>query len=238
MNLETLDYTIQAWAKIGAAFSTSLAPHTPDLEPLILTTVHHIPHEPRLFTVTASWLCQYYELVAKHRLVALANETSGHEDRSILGFLLATVAEHTNSDHFKGVIALCHPASLPRPLYAFQHDHPILARIAEKQASKLSKQWNLWADPFEPKFDAIRPIAWVFKQNPIYRFRETFCGDLRSSIIETIRTDKHAGVSELELARRCQASRDAIRKALDRLERYGHIQRIRKGRNLSIVLAA
>jgi biotin operon repressor len=129
------------------------------------------------------------------------------------------------------------PCNQARPLYLFQRANPILAKLAKRQASGLSKKWNLWTDPFEPKTDAIRPIGWVFEQNPSYRLRETFGGDLRASIIQTIQSDQNAGVSELELARRCKASRDAIRKALDRLERYGHVERVRQGRNLSIVLA-
>ena len=228
----------QAWTRIGAGFATTPAKGSPDLEPLILATCRHITEEPRLYVVVASWLCQYYELVAKHRLAAIVAARFEPEHKPILGLLLDTVAIQTHSDHFKGVISLCARAEKPGPLYLFQRKNPLLAKIAEKQASSLSKKWNLWADPFEPKTDAIRPIGWVFEQNPSYRLRETFGGDLRASIIETIQSDSHAGASELELARRCHASRDAIRKALDRLERYGHVERVRNGRNLSIVLAA
>lgn len=61
-------------------------------------------------------------------------------------------------------------------------------------------------------------------------------GDLRGLIVETIRSDKDAGASELEIARRSYASRDAVRRALDRLERYGHVEQVRRERGLAVVV--
>jgi DNA-binding GntR family transcriptional regulator len=54
--------------------------------------------------------------------------------------------------------------------------------------------------------------------------------------VETIRSDEDAGASELEIARRCFASRDAVRRALERFERYGHVERVRRGRGLAVVV--
>ena len=234
---ESLTDIIADWTRAGAGFAAQPAEESPDLEVLILATCRHIPEEPRLFVVVASWLCRYYELIAKHRLVALVVERLEPELEPILGLLLDTVGTQTGSDHFKGVIAVCAAAETAGPLYVFQRNSELLAKIAHKQASTLSKKWNLWADEFVPKTDAIRPIEWVFEHNPGYRVREVFGGDLRASIVGTIESDQDAGESELELIRRCHASRDAIRKALDRLERYGHVERKRNGRNLAIRLA-
>ena len=63
-------------------------------------------------------------------------------------------------------------------------------------------------------------------------------GDLRATILITLREKPEAGESELELARNCSATRAAIRPALEDLELSGHISRQELGRKKSILLRA
>lgn len=237
MNQQTLETIIQGWTRLGAGFLSDPAKRTPDLERLILDTARHLPLEPRLYTATASWLCQYYELVAKHRLKVLTDDLLP-AGRAQLGLLLDTVAQHTDSDHFKGVIALCKPRTPAQPLYDFQAINPVLNKLAEKQASPISRHWGLWTSPFEFKHDAIRPSSWVFKHNPSLRQRETFGGDLRATIIAILHEDSDAGSSEQKLIKTCHASRDALRRSLERLERYGHVELRRQGKTRLITLSS
>ena len=229
---------VRGWTRIGAGIGSRPVRETPDLERLLLDTARVAPIEPRLVPVILSWLCRYYELVAKHRLAKLVVTELEPEVRPVLGLLLDIVRDQIDTGHFNDAIDLCKPVSQPRPLYEFQIASAGLCRIAERRASVISKKWGLWIEDFEPKFDAIRPIEWVLARNPSFNLRERFEGDLRASIVETLRTDPPAGRSELELCRRCLASRDALRKALDRLERYGYVERLHVGRAISIRLAA
>ena len=79
----------------------------------------------------------------------------------------------------------------------------------------------------------------MLARNPALAARAALEGDLRASIlaeIEAVRARAAAATvpSELELARRCGASRQAIRKALERLEMSGLVVRRKVGRRCEI----
>ena len=68
------------------------------------------------------------------------------------------------------------------------------------------------------------------RHNPDYRRRADLQGDLRCSIIETLRHDPDAGASAVELQRRCSMrSYPPLLRALDQLELDGTIERTREG---------
>ena len=228
----------QRWARVGAGFAVRPARQTPDLERLVLDTAQAVPQDPRLFEVAVTWLSTYYELVAAHRLLRLLHDQKEPQSTAALGLLLVYVAHKAKTGHFNDVIAQCHPDPKAKPLYHFQRQNPRLAEIARKKASPLSSRWGLWVEDFALKNDAIRPAAWVLSRNPQFDLRERFGGDLRSSIVETLRLNPAAGRSESELRRSCHASRDALRKALDRLIRYGYVEKVRRGKVSHVRLVA
>lgn len=234
----TLPQVIRRWARIGAGFDVEPATQTPDLEQLLVDSARTAHEEARLLPVVGAWLVQYPELVASQRLANLVSAGLEAESRPVLGLLLDSVRERRRTGHFNEAIGLCSRAATPGPLYDFQRASPRLAELAKSRASKLGRRWGVWVEPFEPKPEAIRPIRWVLARNPSFELRLRFEGDLRATIVETLRANPAAGRSELELARQCRASRDALRKALDRLSRYEYIERQREKRSLSVTLAA
>jgi hypothetical protein len=68
------------------------------------------------------------------------------------------------------------------------------------------------------------------RENPELIMRADFRGDLRASVLAALAHDADAGLSELDLARRCGGSRAQVRSALDNLELTGTACRTRKDR--------
>ena len=200
-----LTSVLERWARVGAGFAVRPARRTPDLEQLLLDTAGLVPQDPRLFEVAVAWLSTYYELVAPHRLLRLLHDQAGSQFHPALGLLLDVVQRRAKTGHFHEVIAQCHPNPQGKPLYEFQRQNPRLSAIARKQASPLSQRWGLWVEDFPLKADAIRPARWVFRHNPQFDLRARFDGDLRASIVETLRRDAASGRSESELGRCCHA---------------------------------
>ena len=119
----------------------------------------------------------------------------------------------------------CEPRADPVPLALVQRDSPTLGAVALEHASERSKRWGVWAPPVTPKESAIRPVRWILARDPEYRDRIIRKGDLRVSILETLRRDVENGVapSESALTRLSGATRTAVRKALQSLELEGEV---------------
>ena len=215
------------WARAGAMFAVTPAEQSPDLEVLLIDTARAARGDSRLFIMAASWLHQYAMMVAKHRLRRLILETLEPEHRPALGLLLDIIGHQLKSDRFNASIKVCADsiAKQGEPLFVAQSQGKALRAIAERNASVISRRWNLWTAEFEIKHDAIRPPLWILQQNPSYQMRAEFKGDLRASILIEIGIDRAAGASEVQLGRRCGATRAAIRAALAGLELAGRIER-------------
>jgi len=226
---------IGQWTKIGVAFDTRAAASSPDLERLIIHTAQCLPQAPRLFVGAASWLSTYSLLVAKQRLEVMVRQMTNFEHCSELGLLLDTVQQACGNKHFKDTISLCQPADLIRPLYDQQKQSRAWRHAAEVEASDLSKQWGLWCQPFEPKYDAIQSAQWIVEHNPQYFDRAVLRGDLRLSILLALRADPSIGESELHLAKVCNSHRSAVRHALEGLEQACYVHRESFGKRHSIV---
>lgn len=69
----------------------------------------------------------------------------------------------------------------------------------------------------------LRPPAWIIRHNPGFRDRAIRKGDLRCTILETLRRDVPGGElgSEKALVALCAANRPAVSRALDDLELEG-----------------
>jgi hypothetical protein len=224
---DRLDQPISDWTRIGAGFGADPSPETPDLERLVLETARRAPGMARLFTMAATWLHRYGDLIAKHRLHRLIRDELEHEHRATLGLLLDIAQQGTRPAQFASIIRELSPASEPRPLFDIERASAKLAERARRRSSLISARWGLWCEEIELKDDALRPAAWVMGRNPGLIMRADFRGDLRASVLAALGHDADAGRSELDLARRCGGSRAQVRNALDNLELTGKACRSR-----------
>lgn len=156
------------WARAGAMFMAEPASASPDLEQLLLETARGASANSRLFIMAASWLAKHGDKVHPLRLSDLIGQALEAEHRPVMGFLL-DAAQHLAGHHrFAVAIAACAPAAEAKPLFDIERKNATLWNMAKRRASPLSKAWNLWTPEFEPKYDAIRPRAWVDASNPSY----------------------------------------------------------------------
>ncbi len=233
---QALDHVISQWARLGVAFNTQPSAESADLELLLLETARVASQDERVFVTVATWLCRYGHLVARHRLKRLVTVELEEQYKPVLGVLLDTVRQQTETAHFNDVIGECSPAPEPAPLFEIERKHDKLHRLAERHASPISKRWNLWARTLHPKDSALRPTRWIMENNPGYQSRADFKGDLRSSIIAALRHRPEAGEGETSLARSCGATRAAVRNSLTSLERAGRVEREYVGNRRKISL--
>ncbi len=219
----SLDNTIALWTRLGVLFGSRPARTTPDMEHLLLDTARLAPSNARLFYLAVTWVSQYGNFVARHRLKHLVEEKLSPEDHPVLGLLLKLAAKHGASRELLIAADVCRKAQKPQPLFGVHCDSPELKRIARNHACREGLAWNLWVPDQLPKLDALRPARWVIQKNPTYLDRIVRKGDLRCSILLTLQHDVPNGrvESETALARLCSANRIAVRHALDDLEREG-----------------
>ena len=222
---DTLDNLIGQWTRLGAGFNAPPAAETPDLERLVLDTARHAPRMARLFIMAATWLHQYGDLIAKSRLRRLTREELSAERQPILGLLLEIAHQGTHPLRFGSITKDLPAAASARPLFDIERTNQRLAERAQRRASTISRRWGLWCEPIELKSDALRPARWVMAQNGGFTTRADFRGDLRSSILASLRHDPGAGESEFKLARACGGSRTQVRSSLDNLALTGRIAR-------------
>ena len=158
------------WARLGAMLNVEPAARAPDLERLLLDTARRAPQNGRLFTLAATWLVRFGDLVDPGRLARLVRDELERPHRPVLGLLLETATTASDPRHarrFAEAVAACDAADPDaRPLLDVDRANDGLARLARQEASALARRWGRWFPPFEPKFDAIRPADWVVEQNP------------------------------------------------------------------------
>lgn len=224
MKTEALDNLIAQWASIGAGFNTKPASGPIDLERLLLDTARHASGMSRLFIIAATWLHTYGDLIAKHRLKRLIRDELEAEFQPVLGLLLDIAQQGTHPLEFQTVIKTLEPAQSPAPLFDINRTHAKLTERANKNASAISKVWNLWCEPFDFKDDALRPSSWLMRRHPEFITRADFRGDLRASILASLRFDKGAGHSEQRLAEMAGGSRAQAIASLRNLQLSGRVR--------------
>jgi hypothetical protein len=79
------------------------------------------------------------------------------------------------------------------------------------------------------KLKALHASQWLMERHPDFVVRADMRGDLRVSVLASLRFDEGAGQSELALARAAGGSRAQVRNALDNLEMTGRIRRLSAG---------
>ncbi len=232
--------TLEAqWAQLGVLLAAAPAHREVDIERVLLHTARAVSTHARLFGLAITWLVEYSGFVAKHRLRRLVIDELEPAFQPALGLILEEAIERGAQPDLRLAIDVCRPAQLPRPLFVTSQDHPALRTLAEQAASVASKRWGVWAPAADLKKDAIRPASWLLEQNPSLRGRIIRRGDLRCSILETLRHDTQGEVeSESALARLNAATRVAIRKSLRALVLEGEIRYIdREGRGRGVAIA-
>ncbi len=225
MTISDDDRVLRDWARLGVLLSCRPAVREPDLERLLLDTARACPANARLFVLAVTWLAAYGNFVARHRLKRLVATELEPEHQAALGLILASAVRHGASRDLLIAASACAPARPARPLFNV-HRASGLGALAERSASALSREWGVLAPEAERKPDAVRPVGWLLRHNPAYRDRICRKGDLRCSILETLRHDAPGGVvrSEAELARLSGANRSAVRRALDALMLEGEVE--------------
>ena len=225
MKSNPYDNVERDWARVGVLFGCEPSRESPDLERLLIDTARKCPDNARLLPLAVTWLVEYGQFVARHRLKRLVQTELEPEPQAILGLLIEEAVRHGATRELLIVSEECHPLSPAVPLSRVQRDRASLSLISERRASELSQKWGVWTPPVEPKPDAVRPVTWLLDQNIEYRERVIRKGDLRVSIIETLRRDVpgHSVASEAALSRLSGATRAAVRKALDALRLEGVI---------------
>lgn len=206
------------WSRAGVLFNVppSRGREPLDLEQLLVDTAVECPTDPRLFIEAVTWLSKYSICVAAHRLKRLALEQLEAQDQATLGLLIETAVEHGAQKYLRKIVTT-RLKTAPEPGPLFNIDRDWLSGVLEDDATDLSKQWGRWCQEIETKPDTLRPTDWILAKNPSFRERAVRKGDLRASILETLQRDVEEPVSELELARLCDATPVAVRSALDEL---------------------
>lgn len=225
MLAELTDTLESDWTELGVLFACAPSGRTPDVERVLLETARFAPEHARLPVLCATWLVRFGHFVARRRLVRLIGEELGSESQAVLGLIVEEALTLGAPRELRAVCDACRPLSEPMPLQMVHREHPLRREIAERNASRLSRKWNVHYPTIELELDAIRPAGWLVDRHPGYRARIARRGDLRVSILETLRRDVpgHAVSSEAELMRLCGATRSAVHKALLALELEGEI---------------
>lgn len=213
------------WVQVGVLFGCEPSNETPDLERLLLDTARRCHTNARLLPLAVTWLVQYGQFIARHRLKRLVLDELEPEFQAVLGLIIEEAVEHGATRDLLIVSEVCEPLAPAHPLAAVQRDSEPLSRISERRASDRSRRWGVWASPVVLKEDAVRPVTWLLLRNPEFRERIVRKGDLRVSILETLRRDAvgHTVPSESALTRLSGATRTAVRKALGSLELEGMV---------------
>ena len=213
-------HILAAWARLGIAWNIPPARQTPHMETLLVQSMAFIPSNARLAVLIANWLSVYWRCVGRDSLRGLAQHASPR-DQATLGILLDTADQWLPTPIFRGLTRRLSPMATPQPLLLTDQTRPALARLAELEASPISRHWGLWCLPIEPKRNAIRPSSWVLKTNPALRFRSLFKGSLKTSLLSALETLDPSAATVTALSRQCHVTRKAVYEALDDLQFSG-----------------
>jgi hypothetical protein len=201
------------WSRLGITWNVPPARRTPDVELLVINSLDVVPANPRMLVLMASWLAIYWRCVGRDRLLSLARKTTPRR-QATLGLLLETV--NGWEPVFGLMIRQLQPLETGEPLLDHDRGQASLTRLAELEASAISKRWGVWCQPIERRDNAIRPPSWVFRVNPSLRLCSLFKGSLKASLLSAIAA-KPGEFGITSLATQCGVTRKAVYEAVDDL---------------------
>jgi hypothetical protein len=212
----------RSWARLGALLVARPAHATPDPERLLIETARRVAAHPRLFALVITWLVVHGRAVAVHRLAHLT--VSELAESAPLGLILESAVALGGPRRLLVAAKSCRVRTPPAPLFASFARDPALTRIASETATSRSRAWGCWAPETPLKLDAVRPVAWMLERNPDLHDRLLRRGDLRCSVVETLRRDLNGrAASSAQLARLCGVTRAAARAAIESLIAEGEV---------------
>src|SRR5690606_9599526 len=129
MSKPDLDNTIARWARLGVLFGGRPARTSPDLERLLLDTARLAPINARLFYLAITWLSQYGNFVARHRLKRLAETELAYPHQPAFAALLTLAVKHGASKELLIAAEVCQPAEEIGPLFEVHHRSPALVNL-------------------------------------------------------------------------------------------------------------
>lgn len=225
-----LDTIVGRWRDIGVLYGGHDMPPSAgpvDLERMLLDTVRLMGHMPRLFNTTATWLHAFGDLVAKHRLRRLVQQTLDPGLQPALGALLETAQQGQTPREFASILSRLSPADRPHSIFAIVQANPAFQLHAERRTGAIGRRWriHLIDEPLRPK--VLRSARWIMDRHPDFVLRADVKGDLRASVLAALTFDDRAGDNELALSAAAGGSRAQVRKALDHLELTGRVVRHR-----------
>jgi len=135
------------WARLGVLFNCRASPKTPDLERLLLDTARVCPDNALLLPLVVTWLSQYGQFVARHRLKRLVQSELGLEHSATLGLIVEQAITAGGTRELLIVSEACEPHRPEGPLSQTQRAEASLAKITKRHASEASARWGVWTPP-------------------------------------------------------------------------------------------
>ena len=158
MSKPDLDHTIARWTRLGVLFGGRPTRTSPDLEPLLLDTARLAPISARLFYLAVSWLSQYGNFVARHRLKRLIETHLARPNESALAAMLHLAVNHGASKELRIAAEACHPAEELCPLFAVHRRSPARANACSS-GGMVSSRLRLMAMRRTPRHRPPWPSA-------------------------------------------------------------------------------
>lgn len=221
---DTRDNLDARWARLGVLLNCAPDATAPDVERAVIDAARGVSERPYLIPLVVTWLSTHGVGVARHRLKALAVAELDARSSPVLGLLLDEAIGLGAPAELRIVREVCRPAARPGPLVGAFQAHPGLRGVAESEASDASRRWGVWLPPVQAKTDAIRPASWVRTHNPSWAARVVRRGDLRASVLESLRLDFRGSAPSLAaVAERTGATRLAVSRAVHALEGEGAV---------------
>lgn len=134
MSKPDLDNTIARWTRLGVLFGGRTARISPDIERLLLDTARLAPINARLFYLAVTWLSQYGNFVARHRLKRLVETELALSHHPALSALLTLAVKQGASKELLIATEPCEPAEESGPLFDVHRRSPTLADLARRNA--------------------------------------------------------------------------------------------------------
>ena len=213
------------WARLGLRIAHAPTVVTPDLERLIIDTCGLLPHKPHLLPGLVTWIAMYGNFIARHRLRRLIQVCASTETKAVAGLLTELAITVGGPQDLAMTIESCVPLKPGKPLAVAHRADQTMMKMSEAYAADPAVKWGLWTAECDADPAYVMPVQWILARNPGIRDRVIRKGDLRSTILETLRHDT-GGVadSELALARLSGATRAAVHSAVYSLVQEGAVE--------------